>query len=211
MILRSTRIGSSDVPAVLGISPWKSPADVIAEKLGTRPSENKVEMGVGNKLERPIAELNFPHATLHPGSTYVHEDGWRSATPDFWIPQDPEAVMLARGEIYGPKEATLVEVKNVGFGQLPRWKFGEVCPDFVRAQVQWQMAVLGHKRVRVATLLGGSFPKAWKVKRDDAWIAEITKICRVFWEENLAPDRRKNAKMREMAALFKSRRRTGAK
>ena len=54
--VRKTGIGGSDVAAVLGISPWKSPLDVFLDKTGkSAPEPENDAMYWGTRLETLVA------------------------------------------------------------------------------------------------------------------------------------------------------------
>lgn len=56
--LRKKHIGSSDAPAVLGLSPWRSPVDVWLEKTADiKADEPNPAMAVGNRLEPVIIDF----------------------------------------------------------------------------------------------------------------------------------------------------------
>jgi putative phage-type endonuclease len=51
---RDQGIGASDAPAILGVSPWTTRADLLAQKLGERPPDNNFAMRRGLALEPQI-------------------------------------------------------------------------------------------------------------------------------------------------------------
>jgi putative phage-type endonuclease len=54
---RQTGIGASEVGAVLGVNPWRSPADVWLEKVGrAQPFEGNAATYWGNRLEELVAQ-----------------------------------------------------------------------------------------------------------------------------------------------------------
>lgn len=193
MARRRKTIGSSDVPAICGLSKWKDSADVLQSKISPEAIMDDPSFILGHKLERPIAELAADmlvargtkfHGLL-PGWTV--ELGWRSATPDFFAMYEPPSSRhAAKKRVPRFDEAELIEVKNVGFRQLPSWGFGEFVPDYVRAQVQWQMLVFDYPHAYVAALLGGAEVRVYKEERDLAWIAELEKTCFAWWERHLS-------------------------
>src|SRR5258708_4384031 len=86
---RKTTVGSSDVPAIVGSSPWSRRADVLRAKLDPSRIEKEPAFIVGHKLEKPVAELALELGlveakVLFPGWTIVDKEGFASATPDFY-------------------------------------------------------------------------------------------------------------------------------
>lgn len=208
--LRTLTIGSSEVSAVCGLSPWKGPAQVLREKLLVRDFVEERPHVIGHKLERPIAELalelgDVPGCTLVPGWTVVHKDGWRSATPDFYALKTGNETYRRRKPL--PKEEALViEVKNVGVGQFDHWAWGKKVPEYVLAQVQWQFDVLGHDEAAVCAFIMGDV-KTFAVERDDKWIGELTEKCHAFWHTHLRPEARKYPAERVLYEMLKQSRR----
>lgn len=188
--VRRHTVGSSDVPAILGLSSFKSHVGILADKLLAKKEQKGVWLRLGQKLEKPIAEFALqegliPGLMLFPGWTVV--DDWRSATPDFYAMKSGN-MTYRRARPFKEEDSLVVEVKNVGVGMMKDWKNGP--PDYVEAQVQWQLLVLKHQRALVVALIGGRDVKAFPVERDDAWLKITEKTCREFWEKNLHPDRR---------------------
>lgn len=194
LAIRKHTIGSSDVAAICGLSPWEKPGHVLQQKLDPQSIENHPAFKLGHKLERPVAELaleagNLGSSVALLGGWTIVKDGWKSATPDFYAlykastrPKKLEPVLET--------DAQIVEVKVVGFRQLGHWEFGKIVPDFVKAQVQWQMMILGYSRAKIVALLGGAEVKTFSVTRDNVWLNELETECRRFWEKHLAEGRR---------------------
>lgn len=209
--LRKWTVGSSDVPSVCGLSPWSTGGDVLERKLDPTKIQDSASFLLGHKLERPIAELaieggKIPAVALVGGWTVV-KDGWMSATPDFYALRQGSETSRKRRPI-SEEEAILVEVKAVGWRMLGRWDWGKKVPDYVTAQVQWQMHVLGHRNARVVALLGGESVEVFEIARDDVWIAHLKKQCRAFWESHLAPGKRDKVWARVALERLRGRRKT---
>lgn len=89
--LRQTGLGGSDVAAVLGLSPWKTPLELWSEKTGRNIQlEESSAMEWGNRLESPILQkYRDSHHDVHvtPGSGTIRhsEHSCLLATPDAFI------------------------------------------------------------------------------------------------------------------------------
>lgn len=189
---RRGTIGSSDAPAICGISPWKTGADVLEAKLFEKKGPDARPCVVGHAVEEGIARAalllgDLPGVTLVPGWTVTAKDGWRSATPDFYCLKSGNET-YRKGRPIREEEALLVEVKLVGLGQMKHWDWGKKIPDYVQIQVQWQMSVLGHSKAAVVALVGSDV-KTFFLDRDDAAIAEAEKTCEAFWRKHLEGDK----------------------
>lgn len=188
--VRMGTVGSSDVPAIVGSSPWKTRADVLATKLGvSKVSQREPQFLIGHKLEKPIAELALEMSlidakVLFPGWTVVDKEGFASATPDFYAVRDGN-MTYRRGRALSEKEAILTEVKVVGHRVLAHWGWGETCAPYVVDQVLWQMKVLRHSRAKVVALMAGAEVKVFDVEMDEVRLRKIEVACREFWEREI--------------------------
>lgn len=126
MLDRTKTVGGSDVAAILGLSPWRTPLDVWREKaLGVRDERDTPAMQAGLRMERAIldawAETHRTHELqVAPGPTIA---GWRHASPDA-VATTPDGWQ------------TLLEVKTTS----QAW--GGTIPDYYRVQAQWYLDVL---------------------------------------------------------------------
>jgi len=190
---RRKGIGASEIAAVLGISPWESPFSLYWRKVNGWDYEPSAEMEWGTRLEPAIAAK---YADAHPdvyvetGQLAVSGYGsWMLATPDRLI---GPACQHPSGNMYqnhccdcmntgmaGPPEAVL-ELKTAhsadGWGEPDTAEI----PVYYRAQVQWQMLVLGVQYAELAVLIGGSDYREYRVRRDDKDIAVMVEHGRRF-------------------------------
>lgn len=136
---RRELITSTDIPVLLGVSPYKSEATLAREKLGeVEPTEQTLPMRVGLALE-PVIAAEYERQTGHKlrrfhGLVTHPTIEWAGASPD-WRRQG---------------ERALVEGK---YSTARRWDGGQV-PDDVEAQVRWAMGVTGYPTAQVARLDG---------------------------------------------------------
>ena len=135
---RRSFIGASDAPAVLGLSPWRTPLDVWAEKVGLLDgSPPTLATRLGHELEDMIARLwveQHPDADVRNArQTVRHPDlPWLAASTDREVDDDG-----------------LLECKLVGGRQTGNWSDG--VPLYVQCQAQVQMAVTGRRWVDVCS------------------------------------------------------------
>ncbi len=170
LALRRTGIGASEIGAVAGLDPWRSPVDVYLRKVDEAASPTSGPQAWGNILEPIIGEYYaFQNAVTLVGSdTRRHPTvTWALATPDYLVPP----------ERYG------LEIKVRG--RSDRWD--GVPPLEVQAQAQWSMFVVGYDRWDVAALLGGTEYRQYRVDRDDAFITQLTEAGERFWTQHVVP------------------------
>ena len=135
--IRSTGIGASDVPAILGVDPWRGPWDVWMAKVHPSDFTDMSEaMEWGHRLEQAICDKFLEgrdHFEAKRGETMRSEElSFALATPDFLLYED--------GRLVG-----LLEVKTSGWRRLDDWGTPgtDQIPSHYMAQVQWQMFVTG--------------------------------------------------------------------
>ena len=164
---RRQGITSTDVPILLGLSPYRSEADLAAEKLGQPVDEPDARtqrmFRLGLALEVVIrAEDEIEHGVkLRRVNQLKHH------------PTIPWAMASLDYERVG--ERTIVEMKS---SRAARWDDG--LPQDVEAQVRWQMGVAGYPRAHVAALRHGSELACFDLEHDDATFAGLVTIAEDF-------------------------------
>lgn len=180
--MRRTGIGGSDIPAILGVDPYRGPWNVFAEKLGiAEPVDNRFT-NWGKRLERAIAgEYEDRNAAeLRPGKTTRHPArAWHLATPDFMCSTSSRHAEPHWG----------LEIKNKGFYQSAKW--GEdgadetTVPEEVRVQCAWGMAVFDLDRWDAATLIGGNDYRQYRLARDLELEGLLVEVGEQFWRDHV--------------------------
>lgn len=172
--IRKARIGGSEVPAVLGISPFAGPMDVWCRICHGIEKERAPELTIGNYLE-PCAMQWYRDTTGQttlPAASMVHaEHDWLSATPDGY----------SRG-----RYVALVEAKT----SRNRDDWGadgtDEVPDYYAAQAQTQMAVTGETRVDMPVLFTQAYAFGlYVIERDDEVIAAIIETCGEWYRRHV--------------------------
>jgi len=134
---RQSGIGSSDMPAILGISPWRSPVDVYLEKIGERPAtpvSNAMRMGL--KLEPVIASeyVELTDTVLNDKETFYRH-------PDHdWFITHPDRFVLDGSQLF----SRLLELKSIGPYMAHQW--GEPgtdeVPEYYIAELQHRLKII---------------------------------------------------------------------
>jgi putative phage-type endonuclease len=186
---RMIGIGSSDAPAILGISPYKSALQLYHEKRGVLPPHRAEieQLRWGNILERPIAqryaeetERQVEHlADPHKYTLLRHRERiWQHASLDGIVFAHAGA-MTAPGPGVG-----VLEVKNASSYVGERWK-DEPPVEFL-VQLQHQLAVTGAAWGSIAALIGGVMFVWQDIARDQAFIDKLTELELLFSERIVA-------------------------
>jgi putative phage-type endonuclease len=178
---RMRGIGGSDAPAILGLSPWRTPVDVYMEKIGEAPQiEDTPAMYWGRALENVLAEeyARRTNARLRRvNRTLVHREH------PFLIGHiDREVVANERGP-------GVLEVKTAG-RLTDEW--GEPgtdeVPEHYLVQVQHYLAVTGRAWADLAVLfLTEREFRIYHVPRDNDLVKVILAEEIRFWREHVEP------------------------
>jgi putative phage-type endonuclease len=169
---RKKFIGGSDVAALMGLSRWKTPLQLWAEKTGkVEPkdlSDNEA-CELGTELEDFIAkkfERRTGMAVRRAPKRYIHPDYHHfSCQVDRLITKTDE----------------LLECKNFSAWRAKEFE-GEDVPIEVVLQVQWQLFITGRSAGWVAVLLGGQRFIYKKIDADEELIMKMVKSAEDFWK-----------------------------
>ena len=189
---RRSGVGSSDIGAVAGLSPYARPIDVWLVKRGLAEVPETDAMRLGTALEPVIADL---YAREHVGAQEILAapgDVWRGTTDgtlahpaEPWALATPDRVVCASDDpsvMPDPRAARLVEIKSVAWRSAHHW--GEAhddVPPWYRAQIEWQMLVTGVGVCDLAALIGGAELRVYRIERDPELAAMLFDVGRAFW------------------------------
>ncbi|WP_053619688.1 YqaJ viral recombinase family protein [Nocardiopsis sp. NRRL B-16309] len=141
---RASRLGGSDMAAVLGRSPWVSLYRLWMLKAGrAHDSETTDAQARGHYLEPAIAHWfadRHPEYDVIEGGTYTH------AERDYQL-ANPDRLLIQNGQV-----AELLEVKSDAMDEHWGPENTDSVPLYYRTQVMWYLDVLGLKRARIAMI-----------------------------------------------------------
>ncbi len=151
--LRRTGLGASDMAAVMGVSPYRTPYQLWAEKTGAVPPQK-----VGAAANRGVLLEDAV------GAYYEQETGrkLRKSNGVVRLKDQPRFMASLDRTIVGSNG--IVEIKT---STSPRWSIYPVPPEVV-VQTTWQMGIMGAPWCDVAVLLGGLVFKIERVHFDQA-------------------------------------------
>jgi len=164
---RRDAVTSTDIPVLLGLSPYKSEARLAREKMGELTDEPDEKQGrlfrLGRALENVIrAEDELEHGVKlrRVNRLLTHRVlPWAKTSLDF--------------ERVG--ERVIVEAKS---SRASRWDEG--LPQDVEAQARWQMGVAGYPRAHVAALRFGTELACFDLEHDEATFDGLVTIALDF-------------------------------
>ena len=156
--MRKNKIGASDAPIIMGVSPWKTPYQLWEEKLDLAPQPDMTHvMRRGHELE-PIARQVYndytgncaePEVVIHP------EREWMMASLD--------GISLDR--------SIVLEIKCPGKRDHDIAGSGKV-PEKYYPQLQHQLACIGANSLHYFSYTDDGFHLV-EVERDDKYIASL--------------------------------------
>ena len=167
--VRKLGLGGSDMAAVLGLSPWRSPIDVWLDKTSNTVEEKESEpMYWGNVLEEIVAQ------------EFAKRSGYKVRNNNFTLQSEAYPYLLANidREIVGLDAG--LECKTANAFKANEWD-GDNVPDAYYIQCQHYMAVTGKASWWIAALIGGNTFVYKEIKRNDEVIRAIIDTGREFW------------------------------
>ncbi len=174
---RRDGIGGSDVGAVLGMDPYRSPLDVYNDKIGlTFGPEETPAMRRGRVLEPAVAD-EYTRATgrrVRRQPPHIHKDfAWIRCTVDRQILADPET---------SPRGTSLLEIKTAASHVFRKMKL-EGLPERYVLQLQHSLAVWGYEWGAFAVLC----PDTWEllhfdVETDRELVDQLLDRETAFWK-----------------------------
>jgi putative phage-type endonuclease len=167
--MRATRLGGSEIAAVVGLHPYESHLSLWFRKKGFTPPQPDNQLMEWGRLLEPLVfrkfaerhdtshELHYSDWNYNPGS-YTHPDrDWQLASPDG---------ISASG-------TAIVEVKTV----QNELDWGEEntnqIPINYRCQVLWNMDVMAADHCWLPVLIRGAFYREYLVEMDDEAQADL--------------------------------------
>ncbi|GAA5003582.1 YqaJ viral recombinase family protein [Acinetobacter puyangensis] len=192
---RKKGIGGSDVAAILGFSPYKSPYALWLDKTGrSEKKESQSESAhFGNLLEDVVAKefsrrtgMKVQRVTQQ---LSLDEHPWALGNIDRAIinPEIAGNVRFKNGELTTDK---LLECKTAS--EYMSKLFGEEgtdqVPDYYLTQCLWYLLITGCKEIHLATLIGGNKFRMYRIERDEDLIQSIFSQVKAFWFNHVIAD-----------------------
>lgn len=172
--MRKKSVGGSEIAAALGLSRWRSPFDVWAEKTGhvTRKDEPTDAMRFGTLLE-PVIRKEFARRN----GLEVCECPYILAQKDY-----PFMTCNLDGYVKLPDgSCAVLEIKTANTFASDDWANMGAPIEYVM-QVQYYLAITQMRFAYLAVLIGSSDYRQVIIERDDEVIAVIIEKLKDFWK-----------------------------
>lgn len=160
---RKNSIGASDVPIIMGVSPYKKAIDLYLDKISDRiDNSTNYAMELGNQLE-PIAREAYEAIR---GAPFEASSISKVNIPHFTCSLDG----------YNDELSEAIEIKYVGAD------FKKECPEKYYPQIQFQYYVSDVKNIDLVQINNSQEIHILSVKRDEEYITEMVKTVSWFWD-----------------------------
>lgn len=192
---RMAGIGGSDVAAILGVSPYKSPYMLWLNKTGREESKSSQSEAAhfGNMLEEVVAK------------EFQRRNGLKvqRVNKQLTVPNEPWVIGNIDRAVINPKISGNVRFKDGALttdmilecktaSEYMSSLFGEegtdLVPDYYLTQCMWYLFITGAKICFLAVLIGGNKYRQYRIERDDELIDSIFKQAKSFWVHNVLAD-----------------------
>ena len=194
---RKKGIGGSDVAAILGFSPYKSPYQLWLDKTGRseRKESQNESAHFGNLLEDVVAKefsrrsgMKVQRVTQQLSLENVGEP-WAIGNIDRAVvnPEIAGRVFFKDGKLttdQGLECKTASEYLSKLFGE----EGTDQIPDYYLTQCLWYMKLTGFQVWHLAVLIGGNKFRMYRIERDDDLIESIFKQVKAFWFNHVIAD-----------------------
>jgi len=182
---RTKYLGGSDIGAILGLSPFKSPLAVWMEKTGKETKQSdSLPLRFGSFAEEFVAN-EYAKATgfalRHDESIYIHsEHSYISAHIDRFVHTDG----------LDQPATKILECKTANPFSRAQW--GEVGSDQIPmsylCQTVWYMAITGIEKTDLAVLFGNTDFRIYTILRDPELENLVLEKAHHFWHEHVLKD-----------------------
>lgn len=179
---RSKYIGGSDVAAILGVSPWKTPFQLWQEKLGLfteEPSPAKQRIFARGKRWEPVVVemlVDELQARGHDVQVLARNQRYQDAEHPFLACELDLEILIDGEELNG-------EMKTVHPFAAKDWgeQDSDEIPVYYAAQAMHGLMIYPRKRTLVAGLIGADDLRIHYVERDEETITAMRQKEVEFW------------------------------
>jgi putative phage-type endonuclease len=181
---RTTFIGGSDVGAILGVSPWKTPFQLFMEKTGAyieeiSPAKQRI-LDRGHRWEPIVLEMMVDELRERGHDVKVLATGRRYIDPEFpFLACELDAELLVDGEEINGEMKTANHFAAKGWGDYD----ADDIPIYYAAQGMHGLMIRPRRRVVFAAVTGfDERPMIRWLDRDEETIAAIRAKELAFWQ-----------------------------
>lgn len=203
--LRRKFIGGSDIAAICGLHPYKTPLQVWLEKKGRSIEWTSEKAELGHKLEPIIREM-YEQKEGHRVFTFneIYSVGIAGASLDGIISNVMPGQYFNTSDPAGDRlQQTwdgVFEAKHPGWRQAPRWDNNQA-PEEYRCQVVWYMGILGLEWADIAALIGGDDWQTRRIEFDAELFGLMMQRAEQWWRDYIIGDKEPDAEAQDSEVL----------
>jgi putative phage-type endonuclease len=172
---RKNFIGSSEIAAALGMSRWKSPLKLWAEKVGEIEPDDLSDIEAvewGKRLEEVVAKK---FADKHKVKLMAYKKRYTHGEYPF-LSCELDRIITGTEQI--------VEVKTCSAWKAREWDEEEIPTEYI-LQVQFAMGLSNRKKAWLIVLIGGQRYEEKELDFDAEMYEGMVKRAVLFWEDNV--------------------------
>ena len=187
---RPLGIGGTDIGAILGLSPYKTPLELWSELVSSDPPKSRdlLHLRYGQHTESFVAreyERATQLFTVEHSSTLFHKThGYMFGHIDRFVLDTPDTPAVVDGVVTANK---LLECKTSSAFSKSDW--GEAgtdqVPPLYLVQCAWYLAITGCKAADLAVLIGNNDFRVYTIERDLELEGLILSHAQAFWHEHV--------------------------
>ena len=189
---RKVGIGGSDISAIIGLSPWRTPRDIYLDKKGLAdPQEETDAMYWGTTLEDIVAK-EYSKRTGRKiercNLMFKHPDyDFLVGNLDRVVYDESGKKPVVKGKLITTR---ILECKTASQYSSSDWGESGIdeIPEYYKAQVQWYMGITGALICDVAVLIGNKDFRIYTVYRDEEVIEYLFQEGVKFWNDFIMTD-----------------------
>ena len=184
---RSKHIGSSDIAAIIGVSPWKTALQLYEEKLGISDPEYSPEKETRLKRGTRFEPLIIAQYAEEHHSNIVSTNQRYTHIEYPFMAAEIDAEEAIDGAEDQDNWILNLEIKSAS--SFMSKKFGEQgtddIPDYYAAQVTYGMLCTGRKNARLVVLLGTDDLRTYDIPYDEELGNYLEQEAVNFWENHI--------------------------
>ena len=199
--LRRKFIGGSDIAAICGLHPYKTPLQVWLEKKGRSIEWTSEKAELGHKLEpiiREMYERKENRKVILP--SVIYSSGIAGASTDGIILLDDVSHLDTHLDDPYLTWDGVFEAKHPGWRQAPRWENNQA-PEEYRCQVTWYMGILGLEWADIAALIGGDDWQTRRIEFDPELFGLMMQRAEQWWRDYIVADKEPPAESQDSEVL----------
>ena len=174
---RNKFLGASEIPAVLGLSPFKSALDVFLEKTGRlAQSPPSIQMRAGNYLEPLVLSLFTERTGISLKGAQAH------------LTHRAHPFISATVDSLTDDDSAVVEAKTTGSAKGWGEEETDQVPEHILVQCVQQMAVAYIPLVWIPVLIERNDFRIYRIERDVELEKMVIDRGVKFWSENVMAD-----------------------